>query len=66
VSAALESLRLLRPIDPRRDHTRGGKARSGTVEVALYGDFLCPIGDPLSLLLAEQAFPASPYAVAIS
>jgi Na+:H+ antiporter, NhaA family len=42
VSARPEKLRLLRPIDPRRDHTRGGKAHTRRVAVVLYGDFLCP------------------------
>ncbi len=42
MSAEPDKLRLLRPIDPRRDRTRGGKARTRRVEVALYGDFLCP------------------------
>jgi len=32
----------MRPIDPRRDHTRGGKAHSGRVAVVVYGDYLCP------------------------
>jgi hypothetical protein len=31
----------LRPIDPRRDHTRGGGGRSRTFTVVLYGDYLC-------------------------
>jgi NhaA family Na+:H+ antiporter len=33
---------LLRPIDRRRDHTRGGGAKKGLVTVVLYGDYLCP------------------------
>src|SRR5438270_2245034 len=33
---------LLRPIDRRRDHVRGGGARRGLVTVVLYGDYLCP------------------------
>jgi Na+:H+ antiporter, NhaA family len=42
VSAEPDKLRLLRSVDPRRDHTRGGKARSRRVAVVEYGDFLCP------------------------
>jgi len=34
--------RLLRPIDRRRDHVRGGGARGRRVLVVLYGDYLCP------------------------
>ena len=42
MSVEPDKLRLMRPIDPRRDHTRGGKARSRRVAVVMYGDFLCP------------------------
>lgn len=34
--------RLLRPIDPHRDHIRGGGVQAGRVSVLTYGDFLCP------------------------
>jgi NhaA family Na+:H+ antiporter len=34
--------RLLRPIDGRRDHVRGGRVRSRRVTVLIYGDYLCP------------------------
>lgn len=34
--------RLQRPVDPHRDHIRGGGARDRVVTVVLYGDFLCP------------------------
>ncbi|HLK23219.1 MAG TPA: Na+/H+ antiporter NhaA [Caulobacteraceae bacterium] len=33
--------RLLRPLDDRRDHVRGGRER-GRSTVVLYGDYLCP------------------------
>jgi Na+:H+ antiporter, NhaA family len=46
-----DKLRLLRPVDPRRDHTRGGKARTRWVEVVLYGDYLCPYCRRLSEVL---------------
>jgi NhaA family Na+:H+ antiporter len=34
--------RLLRPIDGRRDHVRGGAAKDRRVTVLIYGDYLCP------------------------
>ena len=33
---------LRRPVDPARDHLRGGQAAEGVVSVVAYGDFLCP------------------------
>ncbi len=42
MSADASDHRLLRPIDRRRDHIRGGGARSRRVSVVLYGDYLCP------------------------
>src|SRR5690348_14020112 len=36
------ALRLQSPIDPARDHLRGGKPGKNVVEVVFYGDFLCP------------------------
>src|SRR5260221_552198 len=36
-----DALRLQRPIDPNRDHVRGGGV-ADTVSVVAYGDFLCP------------------------
>src|SRR5215470_1425729 len=35
-------VRLQYPIDPRRDHVRGGRAPDQLVNVVLYGDYLCP------------------------
>lgn len=35
-------LRLQRPVDPDRDHVRGGGAGADTVTVLIYGDYLCP------------------------
>jgi Na+:H+ antiporter, NhaA family len=37
-----EKTRLLRPVDRSRDHVRGGHAKTGLIEVVLYGDYLCP------------------------
>jgi NhaA family Na+:H+ antiporter len=42
VSVEIAERRLLRPIDRRRDHVRGGGARGRTVTVLIYGDYLCP------------------------
>jgi NhaA family Na+:H+ antiporter len=42
VSAEPDNLRLLRPIDPRRDHIRGDYGAARRVGVVLYGDYLCP------------------------
>lgn len=33
---------LQRPVDPARDHVRGGKTPARTVGVVVYGDYLCP------------------------
>jgi Na+:H+ antiporter, NhaA family len=42
VSVDSDQQRLLRPIDRERDHVRGGIARSKSLTVLMYGDFLCP------------------------
>ena len=42
MSADTANHRLLRPIDRRRDHIRGGSARGRRVTVVIYGDYLCP------------------------
>ncbi|HTW74917.1 MAG TPA: Na+/H+ antiporter NhaA [Steroidobacteraceae bacterium] len=42
MSADSTPRRLLRPIDPGRDHVRGGGAQGGDMAVLIYGDFLCP------------------------
>ncbi|MFI4933073.1 MAG: Na+/H+ antiporter NhaA [Caulobacterales bacterium] len=42
MNAAPTERRLIRPVDRRRDHVRGGAARSRRVTVVLYGDYLCP------------------------
>ena len=44
--------RLLRDIDPERDHVSAAR--------------LCGIGDTVSLLMAEHAFPAEPTAASIA
>lgn len=42
MSAAAREHRLLRPIDPRRDHVRGGDAAGRRLTILIYGDYLCP------------------------
>lgn len=42
MSGTPDDQRLLEPIDPRRDHVRGGHTQAGRVTVLTYGDFLCP------------------------
>lgn len=42
MSAQAREQRLLRPVDPRRDHVRGGDAPAGGPTILVYGDFLCP------------------------
>src|SRR3954467_5698395 len=44
---------LLRAIDSRRDHIRGGSAPGGIVSVVLYGDYLCPYCRRLRHVLAR-------------
>jgi Na+:H+ antiporter, NhaA family len=43
--------RLLRPVDKRRDHVRGGGARRGAAVVLIYGDYLCPYCQRLRFVL---------------
>ena len=52
VSAAA-SVRLRQPIDPARDHVRGGGARAGVVSIVLFGDYLCPYCRNLRHVLAR-------------
>ena len=47
------SSKLLRAIDPGRDHVRGGSAPGGTVSVVVYGDYLCPYCRRLGHVLAR-------------
>ena len=47
------SSKLLRAIDPARDHMRGGSAREGVISVLVYGDYLCPYCRRLRLVLAR-------------
>src|SRR6266705_4493977 len=47
------SSKLLRPIDPDRDHVRGGGAPGGIVSVVVYGDYLCPYCRRLRHVLAR-------------
>ncbi len=47
-------LRLLRPVDPGRDHIRGGDPADGDVAtLVLYGDYLCPYCRSLRHVLAR-------------
>ncbi|MGV8985331.1 MAG: Na+/H+ antiporter NhaA [Cypionkella sp.] len=45
--------RLLRPVDTRRDHRRGGMARTGVITLVVYGDYLCPYCRRLRLIVAQ-------------
>lgn len=51
MSAQEHERRLLRPIDPHRDHVRGGKDGEERLTVLIYGDFLCPYCRRLRLVL---------------
>jgi Na+:H+ antiporter, NhaA family len=42
MSAQARERLLLRPIDPRRDHVRGGGGPGRRLTILIYGDFLCP------------------------
>ena len=44
--------KLQRPVDPGRDHVRGGSAKNA-VEVVLYGDYLCPYCRRLRVIMAR-------------
>jgi NhaA family Na+:H+ antiporter len=51
---AVAERRLLRPIDRRRDHVRGGPAgRAHQSTVVIYGDYLCPYCGRLRPVLAR-------------
>src|SRR5882672_5136267 len=47
------AFKLLRTIDPGRDHVRGGNASGGIVSVVVYGDYLCPYCRRLRHVLAR-------------
>jgi NhaA family Na+:H+ antiporter len=47
------AFRLLRPIDPARDHLRGGRTAGGVVSVVVYGDYHCPYCRRLGVVLAR-------------
>src|SRR5258705_10374590 len=47
------SSKLLPPIDPNRDHVRGGSAPDGIISVVVYGDYLCPYCRRLRHVLAR-------------
>jgi NhaA family Na+:H+ antiporter len=44
---------LERPVDPGRDHVRGGNLGSGVVTLVVYGDYLCPYCRRLRLVIAR-------------
>ena len=46
-------LRLLRPVDPDRDHVRGGPPAPNAVTLLIYGDYLCPYCRRIRLVLAR-------------
>jgi Na+:H+ antiporter, NhaA family len=48
-----ETVRLLRPVDPARDHIRGGNVPSGVVTLLIYSDYLCPYCRRLRLVIAR-------------
>jgi NhaA family Na+:H+ antiporter len=52
-SSAGSAFKLLRGIDPGRDHIRGGSAPGGIVSVVVYGDYLCPYCRRLRHVLAR-------------
>src|SRR5450432_2897486 len=54
MAAAVAERRLLRPLDRRRDHVRGGPAGvRGQASVLVYSDYLCPYCARLSPVLAR-------------
>src|SRR5487761_707615 len=42
MSAQASERRLIRPVDRRRDHIRGGDDRNHRLTILIYGDYLCP------------------------
>ena len=42
MSAQAHQRRLIRPVDRRRDHIRGGNGRDDRLTILIYGDYLCP------------------------
>jgi len=48
-----EISRLLRPVDPARDHVRGGDAPSGVITLVVYSDYLCPYCQRLRGVIAR-------------
>jgi NhaA family Na+:H+ antiporter len=53
VSEPGAGLRLLRPVDPDRDHVRGGPPAPNAVTLLIYGDYLCPYCRRIRLVLAR-------------
>jgi NhaA family Na+:H+ antiporter len=49
----IAQLVLQRPIDPARDHVRGGNKSNGVISVVVYGDYLCPYCRRLRLVIAR-------------
>jgi Na+:H+ antiporter, NhaA family len=42
MSAQVRERRLIRPVDRRRDHVRGGNGPDRRLTILIYGDYLCP------------------------
>ncbi len=53
MSEAGSGLALLRPVDPTRDHVRGGEPDPGAVTLLIYGDYLCPYCRRIRRVLAR-------------
>src|SRR5579883_1897652 len=51
MSALAHERRLLRPVDPLRDHIRGGDAAARPLTILIYGDYLCPYCRRLRVVL---------------
>jgi NhaA family Na+:H+ antiporter len=51
--AVVDGLVLQRPVDPARDHIRGGGSEDRVVGLVIYGDYLCPYCRRLRHVLAR-------------
>lgn len=53
MSAQSHERRLIRPVDRRRDHIRGGDGRDDRLTILIYADYLCPYCRRLRVVLAR-------------